>query len=245
MPTEHIDEKKLYTDDKYRYDYIAAYIGFGEKDLQAIQNVAEKMEPLVPALVDAVYVKQFDFDVTKKYFLPKNEGFNGQVADSIDDLTLDHPQIKFRKHFLAKYLYRILRGPYDERFLKYLDWVAKIHTDTPEKASKINVDYIHVNALMGFVSAGIVNSICSLNLDREVEKAALDAFTKLMWVQNDYYAKYYMNPYFNEQMQKKHAAEEAMTKAAQKSNFFDLNIFSVIVGVIAGGLGVWMALNKA
>ncbi|KAI7904564.1 Protoglobin-domain-containing protein [Cokeromyces recurvatus] len=240
---QHIDEKKLYTDDKYRFEYVAAYMGFGEKDIKAIESVAERMRPLVPAIVDSVYVKQFEFDITKRYFLPKNEGFTGEVANSLDELTLDHPQIQFRKNFLGKYLLRILKGPYDDRFLKYLDWVAKIHTDTPEKKSKINVDYVHVNALMGFVESAIINGVVQLGLDREEEAVVLSAFNKLMWIQNDYYAKYYMNPYFNEAMQKKFAAE----KKAQKSStnlFSDLNIISILIGIIAGGLGVWMSCNK-
>jgi len=51
-------------------------------------------------VVDAVYDKLFKFDITKKHFLPKNEGFegptdgNGKVADNLEDLTIDNPQIK-------------------------------------------------------------------------------------------------------------------------------------------------------
>ncbi|KAI8879957.1 hypothetical protein K501DRAFT_296729 [Backusella circina FSU 941] len=228
---QHIDEKKLYSDSKYRFDYVAAYMGFGEKDINAIMGVAEKMRLLVSTLVDAVYVKQFEFDITKKHFLPKNEGFQGETAASLDELTLDHPQIKFRKDFLGKYLLRILKGPYDERFLKYLDWVAKIHTDTPEKKSKINVDYIHINALMGYVESAIIDTVRTLGLDREEEGVVLSAFNKLMWIQNDYYAKYYLNPYVNPEEQKE-----------SSSNSIDM--WSVITGVIAGALGMWFVYQK-
>lgn len=79
----------------------------------------------------------------------------------------------------------------DFRMLKYLDWVAKIHTDTPSKKSKISVDYIHVNALMGYVESTLVGGLLSLNLDRQTETAALLAFNKLLWIQNDFFAKYY------------------------------------------------------
>ncbi|KAI9469033.1 MAG: Protoglobin-domain-containing protein [Benjaminiella poitrasii] len=241
---QHIDEKKLYSDDKYRFEYVAAYMGFGEEDVKAIQGVAEKMRPIIPALVDAVYVKQFEFDITKRYFLPKNEGFSGEIANSLDELTLEHPQIQFRKNFLGKYLLRILKGPYDDRFLKYLDWVAKIHTDTPEKKSKINVDYIHVNALMGYVESAVIGVVLNLNLPREEEAVVLSAFNKLMWIQNDYYAKYYMNPYFNDLMKKKFEEAEKSEKASNGGFLADLNIVSVLIGVIAGGLGVWMSCNS-
>jgi Protoglobin len=72
----------------------------GADDIEAIKAVAEKVRPLVPVVVDAVYDKLFKFDITKKHFLPKNEGFqgptdgNGKVADSLEDLTINNPQIE-------------------------------------------------------------------------------------------------------------------------------------------------------
>lgn len=72
----------------------------GAEDIEAIKAVADQMRPLVPVVVDAVYTKLFTFDITKKHFLPKNEGFDGpttghnQVATSLEDLTLDNPQTK-------------------------------------------------------------------------------------------------------------------------------------------------------
>ncbi|KAI8391222.1 Protoglobin-domain-containing protein [Radiomyces spectabilis] len=232
---EHIDSAKLYADGGYRFEYVAKFMDFGEADINAIKSVAEKVRPLIPVVVDAVYNKLFQYDVTKKHFLPKNEGFEGEVATSLEDLTLEHPQIKFRKDFLSKYLNKLLDGPYDDRFLRYLDWVAKIHTDTPTKKSKINVDYIHINALMGFVETTLVGGLLSLNLDRETEGAALGAFNKLLWIQNDYFAKYYCNPVL-----------AAPTAEAKKccAKLCDNPIIPVIVGALAGGLGVWFSMQR-
>ncbi|SAM08396.1 hypothetical protein [Absidia glauca] len=205
-----------------------------EADIKAIQAVAEKVRPLVPVVVNAVYTKLFEYDVTKKYFLPKNEGFEGSTATSLEELTLEHPQIKFRKDFLSKYLYKLLDGPYDERFIRYLDWVAKIHTDTPQKKSKINVDYLHVNALMGFVETTLVGGLLSLNLDRETEGAALAAFNKLLWIQNDYFAKYYANPSNQVKQQQQQPSVSylgALTSPAA--------LLPTLVGALAGGLAVY------
>lgn len=212
----------------------------GAEDIKAIEVVADKIRPLVPVVVDAVYVKLFEFDVTKKHFVPKNEGFDGQAPVSLEDLTLDHPQIKFRKDFLSKYLYKILAGPYDGRFLRYLDWVAKIHTDTPDKKSKINVDYIHINALMGFVESTLAGGLLSLNLDREVEAKALLAFNKLLWIQNDYFAKYYCNPatIHDAKVVKKDCNGCLAQLMAPAS------ILPLAVGAIAGALGVYYNLRR-
>ncbi|KAI8331671.1 Protoglobin-domain-containing protein [Chlamydoabsidia padenii] len=227
---QHIDEDKLYQDGSYRFEYVSGFMDFGEADIKAIQAVADKVRPLVPVVVNAVYTKLFEYDVTKKYFLPKNEGFEGTTATTLEELTLDHPQIKFRKDFLSKYLYKLLDGPYDERFIKYLDWVAKIHTDTPQKKSKINVDYIHVNALMGFVESTLVGGLLSLNLDRETEGAALAAFNKLLWIQNDYFAKYYAAP--SHQVKQQVAGLGSLTCSPAL-------LLPTVVGAIAGGLAVY------
>ncbi|KAI8645980.1 Protoglobin-domain-containing protein [Parasitella parasitica] len=160
------------------------------------------MCPLVPILIDCVYKKQFKFDITKKLFLTKNEGFEGEIAKSLDELTLDHPQIKFREDLLGKYLIHILEDPYDDCFLKYLDWLAKTLTDTSDKKSTIHVDYIYLNALMGFVDSAIINAVRTLRLERNKEGDVLIAFNNRMRIQNDYYAKYYMNPYFINFMEK-------------------------------------------
>ncbi|KAF7722183.1 hypothetical protein EC973_003563 [Apophysomyces ossiformis] len=239
----HIDSKQLYSDGQYRFDYVAKFLDFGEDDIQAIKKVADQIRPLVPAVVDAVYVKLFSFDVTKKHFLPKNEGFEGEVPTTLEELTLDHPQIKFRKDFLTKYLNKILSGPYDNRFLRYLDWVAKIHTDTPEKKSKINVDYIHMSVLLGYVESVLIGGILSLNLDRETEAAALAAFNKLLWIQNDYFAKYYATP-ATLASSSSASSSSSSSGCSALSSWCASPVVPVIVGAVAGGLGVWLNFNR-
>ncbi|KAI8979749.1 Protoglobin-domain-containing protein [Mycotypha africana] len=240
---EHIDSNQLYADGAYRFQYVAKFLEFGDEDIKAIEAVADKVRPLVPVVVDAVYDKLFKFDVTKKHFVPKNEGFEGPAPVSLEELTLDHPQIKFRKDFLSKYLYKILSGPYDDRFLRYLDWVAKIHTDTPSKKSKINVDYIHINALMGYVESVLAGGLLSLNLDKETESKALLAFNKLLWIQNDYFAKYYCNPdtIHDASVTKKTNASvcnclKAVTTPAA--------ILPLAIGAIAGFIGAYYRFNQ-
>ncbi|KAG1463151.1 hypothetical protein G6F56_005355 [Rhizopus delemar] len=236
---QHIDSNKLYQDSMYRNEFVTGFMDFGAKDIEAIKAVADKVRPLVPVVVDAVYQKLFEYDVTKKHFVPKNEGFSGEAPTSLEDLTLDHPQIKFRKDFLSKYLYKVLSGPYDERFLKYIDWVAKIHTDTPDKKSKINVDYIHINALMGFVESTLVGGLLSLNLDRETEANALLAFNKILWIQNDCFARYYCNP----------STIHDATVNSPSSGFLQTltspaSLLPLAIGTIAGVLGAWYHAHR-
>ncbi|KAI9218092.1 Protoglobin-domain-containing protein [Blastocladiella britannica] len=188
---QHIDRDRLYTDIVYRFQYVASFIGFGAADQKAIHDSVSHVAPLVPVVVDAVYDKLFSYDITKASFAHRMEGFSGKSVEDTDALTLKADQIKFRKEHLAKYLVKIVTGEYNEAMIKYLDWVALIHTDNNSKTSSINVELIHINALMGFVEHVLLGAISDLPLDAATKKATLIAYSKLLWVQNDFFIHYY------------------------------------------------------
>ncbi|KAK3814004.1 MAG: Protoglobin-domain-containing protein [Benniella sp.] len=94
---------------------------------------------------------------------------------------------------LSRYFARLLENPYDECIIKYIEYVARIHTNIPTKKSKINVDLIHINALLGYVEAVLIGDVKSLDLDRDTEYKAIAAFGKLLWIQNDVFIKFYCN----------------------------------------------------
>lgn len=122
--------------------------------------------------------------------------------------------------------------------LRYLDWTAKIHTDTPQKKSRINVDYIHVNALLGYVEGALIEGILSLNLDRKTESAAIAAFNKLLWIQNDYFAKYYVkNPVSS-------AATPATTDGSLISRLSQCSLAQAAIGALVGGAAIYLAIQK-
>ncbi|KAJ3330002.1 hypothetical protein HDU76_006692 [Blyttiomyces sp. JEL0837] len=191
----HIDRTKLYKDTLYRFNYVAKFVDFGEDDIKALKGAAPLIGPLVPAIVDAVYQRLFSFDITKETFLARGENFHGHVASNLDELTTENEQIKFRKNFLGKYLVKLVTAEYDEKFIKYLEWVGRIHTDTPEKKSKINVEYIHVNALFGWLHGFLASAIDQhpeLQSDPVRRAKLLSALSKLLWIQNDLFAKFYV-----------------------------------------------------
>ena len=63
----HWDEQRIKTDLLYRFQYLSEFSGFGKEDIDAIHAAAPAVAPLVPAIVDAVYVKLFSFDTTKVF----------------------------------------------------------------------------------------------------------------------------------------------------------------------------------
>lgn len=185
-----IDESQLENDLAYRFGYLAEFIGFGSDDVAAIHGAAPLLAPLVPALVDAVYTKLHGYDSTWRHFLPRQHGYDGAVPVSLDQLTMDHPQIAFRKQHLGRYLANLVTRPYDGKMLEYLDMVGKMHT--PKAGSKeLDVPLVQMNALMGFVADALTATVLGLGLPRDTEVKTLRAFNKLLWVQNDLITRHY------------------------------------------------------
>ncbi|MDA1020310.1 MAG: protoglobin family protein [Cyanobacteria bacterium] len=185
-----IDEARLENDLQYRFGYLAEFIGFGADDIKVITGAAPLLAPLVPGLVDAVYVKLFSYECTKRHFVPKQSGYEGAVPETIDALSQDHEMIKFRKGHLAKYLETLVTGAYDAKMVEYLDLVGKMHT--PKAGSKLlDVPLVQMNALMGFVADAVNATIFGFKLDCETTQAAIRSFSKLLWIQNDLITRHY------------------------------------------------------
>ena len=185
-----IDETKLEDDLAYRFGYLVEFIGLDEGDLAAIHGSAEALGPLVPGLVDAVYVKLFSYDATKRHFVPRQSGYDGEAPVDLESLTLDHEMIQFRKAHLTRYLSALVTRPYDGSMVSYLDMVGKIHTDKAG-SKELNVPLVQMNALMGFVADALVATILGLGLERDAEVKTLRAFNKLLWIQNDLIVRHY------------------------------------------------------
>jgi hypothetical protein len=185
-----IDEGRLERDSEYRFGYVAEFMGFGPADVEAIHAAAEKLAPLVPGLVDAVYDKLFSYTATKRHFVPRQHGYEGPLPESTEALTQEHQLIAFRKQHLTRYLVNLVSKPYDGKMVAYLDMVGKIHTPKAGNPG-LDVPLVQMNALLGFVSDALVATILSLNLDRTTEARTVRAFCKLLWIQSDLINRHY------------------------------------------------------
>jgi len=185
-----IDEARLESDVAYRVDYLSQFMGFDGQDIAAIHGAAGALAPLVPGLVDAVYVKLFSYDATKRHFVPRQSGYDGPLPTSLAELGLDHAMIEFRKAHLSRYLVALVTRPYDTKMIQYLDLVGKMHTPQAGSA-ELDVPLVQMNALMGFVADALTATILSLGLDRATEERTVRAFNKLLWLQNDLITRHY------------------------------------------------------
>jgi hypothetical protein len=172
---------------------------FGPDDIAAIQGSAPLLAPLVPTVVDAVYAQLFKFDMTKAHFLPKTKDYEGKLVSNLEELNLDSEQVKHRKDFLGKYLVRLVTAEYDSEFIKYLDYVAKIHTNASGRKNDklMQVDLVLINALFSWFHGFLVTALDS-HPDLQSKEAqptrtkTIAAFSKLLWIQNDFFLKYYV-----------------------------------------------------
>jgi Protoglobin len=186
-----VDESRLENDLAYRFGYVTKFIGFTPDDIAVLHGLAPLLGPAVPALVDAVYVRLFQYDATKRHFMPRQSGYDGPVPADLHTLTPDHEQIKFRKNHLGNYLRKLVTAPYDERMLAYLDLVGQIHTPKAGSPTLI-VPLVQMNALMGFVSDALLGAVLGLDLDQATKFRAVQAVNKLLWVQNDLITRHYV-----------------------------------------------------
>jgi hypothetical protein len=187
---KNIDENRLETDLGYRFGYLTEFMEFGAEDIAAIHAAAGVLGPIVPALVDAVYVKLFNYDATKRHFVPRQAGYDGSLAADVKTLALKDEVIQFRKQHLARYLAALVTRPYDAKMVQYLDAVGAMHT--PAKGNPdIDVPLVQMNALLGYVADALNAAIFGLNLGRETEQQTVRAFNKLLWLQNDLINRHY------------------------------------------------------
>ncbi|NOY40231.1 MAG: hypothetical protein GXP26_00140 [Planctomycetes bacterium] len=187
---QHIDEARLENDLGYRFQYLAEFMGFSEGDITAIHDAAGYLAPIVPNLVDAVYDKLAQYDATWRHFVPRQHGYEGDVAEGVESLQMSDEVIQFRKQHLGRYLTTLVSEPYDAKMVGYLDLVGAMHT--PGKgSSSIDVPLVQMNALMGFVADALIATILGLGLAAEVQERTLRAFSKLLWLQNDLINRHY------------------------------------------------------
>ncbi len=189
---QHVDEASLEQDMKCRYRFQAEFMGFDEEDVKAIHASAGYLAPKIPAIVETTYEKLLAYDATARHFLPRQHGFEGEVPVSLESLTVDHPQIQFRKEHLNRYLMQLIGHAYNDKMITYLDMAAKIHT--PKAGNKdINVPLVQMNALLGLLSDALMAAILELNLEQDAKARTLRAFNKLLWIQNDLIGHHYQH----------------------------------------------------
>jgi len=97
---QHISSSALSSDLPSRISYLSSFLELSAEDGEALRAAKPLVAPLIPTILDAVYTKLLSFDITAQAFVPKNTDFEGETVGSVQELTIEHPQIALRKDFL-------------------------------------------------------------------------------------------------------------------------------------------------
>jgi hypothetical protein len=184
-----------------RIDYLKSFLQFTEDDGVAINSSASVLGPLIPTVLDVVYTNLLSYDITAKPFAPKQPGYDGPAPASVSDLALDHPQILHRKDFLKRYLLQLVKNEdwtASSKIWDYMDKVGIMHTGEPgfkhrARRPELRVEYVHMGLLLGYVEDLVLGAVmASDEISLQEKTAALKAWNKLLWIQNDLFAKHYV-----------------------------------------------------
>lgn len=91
-------------------------------DVEALASGAKYLKQLIPVVVNLVYRKLLECDITSRAFHTQSTVDESPMEQ--DYLHEDTPQIKRRKMFLRWYLVRLCQDPTSMDFWRYLNKVA-------------------------------------------------------------------------------------------------------------------------
>ncbi|KAF7890700.1 hypothetical protein EAF00_009015 [Botryotinia globosa] len=187
--TLHIDRKELYTDLETRIHYLHSFLDFSSRDIEALIYGSKYIKQLIPAVVNIVYRKLLQYDITSRAFTTRSTSYEGPLDELPDE---NSPQILHRKMFLRGYLQKLCSDPSQMEFWDYLDKVGMMHVGRGRK-HPLHVEYVHIGVCLGFVQDIIFEAVLShpkLRMEKKI--AIVKAIGKVLWIQNDLFAKWYV-----------------------------------------------------
>ncbi|KAI0772026.1 Protoglobin-domain-containing protein [Trametes elegans] len=201
--TQEVDPLLIKTSLEDRIAYLTDFLNFGSRDADLINKIAPAVNEVIPTMVDGMYAKLFEFDITKKVFMSRNQGFDGPLPKTLEELTLDSAQIVFRKVFMKAWARRVLTADYSSgKTWAYMDKVGVMHTGaSPFKHQRtmgiapLNVPYRDIALMIGWLQSVLHEAILRLpeskcSMSEKIE--AIAAINKVLWIQNDLFARHYI-----------------------------------------------------
>lgn len=143
-----------------------------------------------------IYAKLLQYDITAAAFTNASTSYTGPVETASPSPS--SPQIAYRKLFMRGYLQNLISDPTKPEFWAYLDKVGMMHTKHGrgrEAGCKggLDVEYVHIGACIGFIQDCLNEAILMhprLKIERKI--ALVKALGKVLWIQNDLFAKWYV-----------------------------------------------------
>ncbi|KAL4939844.1 hypothetical protein BDV06DRAFT_224623 [Aspergillus oleicola] len=188
-PVKQISRKALYTRLEARINYLKDFLDFNSSDMEALASGAKYIKTLIPAVVNLVYRKLLEYDITARSFHTKDTASEAPIEDFYGE---NSPPIMRRKMFLRWYLTKIISDPMQMDFWRYLNKVGIMHT-AQERLHPLNIEYIHMGVCLGYIQDLFTEALLShptLSIQRKT--AMIRAISKIIWIQNDLIARWRM-----------------------------------------------------
>lgn len=139
-PIKHVSRKEIYTRLEARVNYLRDFLDFNTgtsascargleptdtecspDDIEALESGHKYIKALIPAIVNMVYKKLLERDITARAFLIRSTADERPIEEFF---TESSPEIKRRKMFLRWYLLKICSDPTQMEFWRYLNKVG-------------------------------------------------------------------------------------------------------------------------
>ncbi|PYI03190.1 hypothetical protein BO78DRAFT_375488, partial [Aspergillus sclerotiicarbonarius CBS 121057] len=186
MP-RHVDRKALYTDLEARVRYLQQFIGFNADDVAALDRGSKHIKALAPTLVDRVYAKLLEADITARVFQTRStasEEYDGDYPE------FKSPYIQCRRMFLRWYMTKLCSDPTKLEFYAYLNKVGRMHHGKDRMLS-FDVEYIHIGACLGYIQDILIEAVMGYDkISFPLRLALIRALGKVIWIQNDLFARW-------------------------------------------------------
>lgn len=179
------------------FRHMAEFVGFTERDAEAIQESRYIIEKHIPNIVGEFYAHLLRYPPTRKYFLAK-------------DGTINQEYLQLRMHHLSNFWRRTASGYYDDNYASFVDYVGRAHT-TQGADPTLYIPERYVIGQVGFVQHAISMALEKElhDIDPDWEKRALRGWNKLMMVILELLSRAYGHEREPEQYEKTHAIDHA------------------------------------
>lgn len=174
---KHVDIPAITNDPEKRFRFVAEFVGFEERDWEALRESVPVLAPHLPGMLDALYDHLLSYDDARKIFL----GTTGDVEPAY---------LAIRKEHLTEWFLETAGsvGAW-ERFSVYLSSVARTHTARAGDPKR-TVPPRYIVGLVGFIQGTLLDLVFEV-LPDESERARryATAWTKMLAVQLELFLK--------------------------------------------------------
>lgn len=199
----HVDAARLRDDLHYRVEYLKHFIDWSEVDRLALRAAVPHLSCTIPGIVDAIYRKLLSSDITSRQFSQLDRA---EVEALPSETRESAALILHSKKIISSWILTLFQCEDDDAFWHYLDSVGRAHVSQPGHTSSpgidhtekrgrrqpLHVDYIHNGMLLGHISDIVFEFILAVpGFDFVMRRQCARSFNKLMWLQNDLFARHY------------------------------------------------------